>query len=147
MADVLHFDLVSPERRLASFDAREVRVPGAEGQLTAMPDHTPVITTLRPGLVVVTGTDGSTSAYAVTGGFAEITQDSAAVLAERAYPATAENRAEIEAHLEAARKKVADVEPEHRDAAELFVQDLVELMDDMSDARGISTSAGAPGPA
>ncbi len=147
MADVLHFDLVSPERRLASFDAREVRVPGAEGQLTAMPDHAPVITTLRPGLVVVTGTDGSTSAYAVTGGFAEITPGGASVLAERAYPATADNRGEIEPHLEAARKKAAEAEPEHRDAAELFVEDLVQLMDDMSNARGIPTGAGAPGPA
>jgi F-type H+-transporting ATPase subunit epsilon len=131
MADTLHFDLVSPERRLAAFDAREVRLPGAEGQLTAMPDHAPVITTLRPGLVVVTGTDGATSTYAVTGGFAEITQDGAAVLAERAYAATADNRPEIEAHLEEARKKAAEAAPEHKDAAELMVEDLVQLMDDM----------------
>jgi len=131
MADTLHFDLVSPERRLAAMEAREVRLPAAEGQMTAMPDHTPVITTLRPGLVVVTGTDGATSSYAVTGGFAEITQESAAVLAERAYPATAENREALDTLLAEARAKVEAAEADHKDAAQLFVDDLVQLMDDM----------------
>ena len=36
MADTLQFDLVSPERRLASFEAREVQIPGADGDMTAM---------------------------------------------------------------------------------------------------------------
>src|SRR6056297_1714342 len=129
MADTLQFELVSPERRLASLEAREVRLPASEGQITALPDHAPVITTLRPGMVVVVDANGQTSQYAVTGGFAEIGEKGASVLAERAYPATGENRADIEAHLEAARKKAADAPEEHRDAAQLIVDDLVELMD------------------
>ena len=48
---MMQFDLVSPERKLASFEASEVLIPGAEGDMTAMPDHMPVITTLRPGIV------------------------------------------------------------------------------------------------
>ena len=44
----LQFDLVSPERRLASLEATEVRVPGADGDMTAMADHAPTITTPRP---------------------------------------------------------------------------------------------------
>lgn len=131
MADTMHFDLVSPERRLDSYEAREVRLPGAEGQLTAMPDHAPVITTLRPGLVVVTAADGAVKSYAVTGGFAEITQDGTAVLAERAYTASADNKAEVEAHLEAARRKAEEAPEEHRDAAHLLVDDLVQLIEDM----------------
>ena len=39
MATTMQFDLVSPERRLASMQASEVRIPGAEGDLTAMPGH------------------------------------------------------------------------------------------------------------
>jgi F-type H+-transporting ATPase subunit epsilon len=131
MANTMQFDLVSPERRLASLEAREVRLPAGEGQMTAMPDHAPVITTLRPGVVTVVGTDGSTSSFAVTGGFAEITPEGASVLAERALPATAENRAAIEAHLAEARKRAEAAEPEHKDMAQLLVDDLVQLMDDM----------------
>ena len=39
MADPMKFDLVSPERRLASLDATEVQLPGADGDLTAMAGH------------------------------------------------------------------------------------------------------------
>ncbi|MEO1689010.1 MAG: F0F1 ATP synthase subunit epsilon, partial [Pseudomonadota bacterium] len=54
-----------------------------DGDMTAMPDHSPVITTLRPGVLRAMGADGE-QAYAVTGGFAEISAESASVLAEEA---------------------------------------------------------------
>jgi F-type H+-transporting ATPase subunit epsilon len=85
MADTMQFDLVSPERKLASVQAREVRIPGADGDLTAMPGHAPLITTLRPGLLTVVGPEGTVD-YAVTGGFAEVSPEGVTVLAERALP-------------------------------------------------------------
>ena len=85
MADTMQFDLVSPERRLASGQATAVRIPGADGDLTAMPDHAPVVATLRPGILSV-DMDGGTEDYAVTGGFAQVTADGATVLADEALP-------------------------------------------------------------
>lgn len=81
---VMQFELVSPERKLASTEASEVQIPGMEGDFTAMPDHAPVITTLRPGYLVVTGPSG-TEEYFVTGGFAEVSPTGTSVLAERAF--------------------------------------------------------------
>ncbi len=130
MADTMHFDLVSPERRLASGEAKSVQIPGAEGQLTAMPDHAPLITTLRPGILRVEMTDG-VQEFAVTGGFAEITPEGTSVLAERAYLRSADNRAEIEAQLEEARAKAAQAPAEHKDMAELLVADMADLLNDM----------------
>lgn len=86
MADTMQFDLVSPERSLASVPVREVRLPGSDGDLTAMPGHAPTIVTLRPGMVILVGADGTTSEFAVTGGFAEINADSVSLLAERGHP-------------------------------------------------------------
>ncbi len=83
MADTMQFDLVSPERRLASVQATEVQLPGSAGDMTAMPGHAPTITTLRPGIVTIVSPEG-TDEYAITGGFAEITATSASVLAEYA---------------------------------------------------------------
>ena len=40
----MQFELVSPERKLASVAASEVQLPGAEGDFTAMPDHSPTST-------------------------------------------------------------------------------------------------------
>jgi len=85
MADKIQFDLVSPERSLASLEVNAVRIPGADGDMTAMPDHAPLITTLRPGILRVEGPQG-TSEFVVTGGFAEIGAEGISVLAERAIP-------------------------------------------------------------
>jgi len=85
MADTMHFSLVSPERSLAAMQVTEVQIPGAEGDLTAMPAHAPTITTLRPGLLRASGPEG-VSEYLVTGGFAEIGAEGVTVLAERAMP-------------------------------------------------------------
>lgn len=84
MADTMQFDLVSPERRLTSIQAREVRIPGTDGDMTVMAGHAPVITTLRPGILKVVGTEGEAE-FTVTGGFAEITGESCTVLAERSH--------------------------------------------------------------
>ena len=57
MADSLNFDLVSPERSLASFEATSVQIPGSEGDMTAMANHEPVLTTLRPGILSVSAAE------------------------------------------------------------------------------------------
>ena len=85
MAGTLQFDLVSPERRLASLAATEVQIPGAEGDMGVMEGHAPVITTLRPGVLRATSAEGVKS-YVVSGGFAEITATGISVLAEQAVP-------------------------------------------------------------
>ena len=85
MAGTVQFDLVSPERLLLSVHAAEVHIPGADGDLTAMADHMPLITTLRPGVLKVAGPEGDKE-FVVTGGFAEINPEGVSVLAERAIP-------------------------------------------------------------
>ncbi len=95
MADTLQFDLVSPERRLSSVQAREVQIPGSAGDLTAMAGHAPTITTLRPGVLRVVHA-GGTDEFVVLGGFAEITATGVSVLAEQAL-----RRAEVTPELRA----------------------------------------------
>ena len=80
MAETLTFELVSPARRLASAEAEAVTIPGMEGDLTAMVNHAPFLSTLRPGYVVVRN-GGSEERYFVTGGFAEISDNTVSVLA------------------------------------------------------------------
>ena len=79
----MQFELVSPERNLASLDAASVKVPGADGDMTVMIGHAPTITMLRPGLLRVEVND-AVQEFVVTGGFAEIGATGMSVLAERA---------------------------------------------------------------
>lgn len=126
MATTMQFDLVSPERALASLQASAVQIPGADGDMTAMPDHAPTITTLRPGVLTVEGPDG-TSSYAVTGGFAEINAEGTSVLAEKAI-ATADITAEdMDALIAAAKDAAENAAAENKDAADKTLADMEAL--------------------
>ena len=125
----LQFDLVSPERRLASVEATEVQIPGADGDMTAMADHAPTITTLRPGILRVTHA-GGTDDYVVVGGFAEITANTVSVLAEQALP-------KGEVTQEVYTKMIEEAKAAHANAKEVFVNepgpvdDAAKLISDM----------------
>ena len=130
MADTVQFDLVSPERLLASVEAKEVQIPGAEGDMTAMPDHSPLITTLRPGIVKVVGTGGD-SEYVVSGGFAEINGTSISVLAERAIPRSEITQGQYKAMVDEAEERLTHAqdasanEPGQVDEAAKLLADMV----------------------
>ena len=126
MADTMQFDLVSPERMLVSGEAKSVLIPGAEGDMVAMPDHAPIITTLRPGILSVEMADG-TQEFVVTGGFAEISATGASVLAEEAMPKADVSGDFIEAKVEAAKAAAADASAEALDAANKRLADLEAL--------------------
>ncbi|MEM6748712.1 MAG: F0F1 ATP synthase subunit epsilon [Pseudomonadota bacterium] len=136
MADTVQFDLVSPERILSSVQASEVQIPGADGDMTAMADHAPVITTLRPGFVRVSGPDGS-SDYVVTGGFAEIGAEGISLLAEQAVPRDEFNQdvfsaliADAKTRLEKA-KAAADTDGAAVDEAEKLLADMAAVGDEI----------------
>ncbi|NBO21551.1 MAG: F0F1 ATP synthase subunit epsilon [Rhodobacteraceae bacterium] len=123
MAATLQFDLVSPERRLASVAVTEVMIPGADGDMTAMAGHAATVTTLRPGILTAQGADGAKS-YVVTGGFAEITGAGVSVLAERAVPLAEATPALFDSLIADAREAAAG---QDRDAADKIVADLLAL--------------------
>jgi F-type H+-transporting ATPase subunit epsilon len=135
MADTMQFDLVSPERRVASLEVTSVQIPGADGDMTAMPGHAPLITTLRPGILSVESTGGKQE-YVVTGGFAEIGEN-LSVLAERALPREEMTQETFDAILEEARaalntaKEVFVNEPGPVDDAAKLLSDMVAIGGDI----------------
>ena len=86
MAEKLKFDLVAPERLLMSTEADMVIVPGAEGDFGVLAGHAPVMSTVRVGVIEVTGSEGGDTRIFVRGGFAEVTPAGLTVLAEEAVP-------------------------------------------------------------
>ena len=130
MADTMQFDLVSPERNLLSVPVREVRLPGTEGDLTAMPGHAPAIVNLRPGLVTVIAADGSETEFAVTGGFVEITNDSVSLLAERGLPRAEMTQTVFNDMMAQAQRRVTAAK-ERTTAGEDIVMAAVKLLADM----------------
>jgi len=128
MANTMQFDLVSPERRLASLETTAVQIPGADGDLTAMPGHAPVIINLRPGILKVESPSGNID-YVVTGGFAEI-GEGLSVLAERALPLEELSQDAFDEILEEAKVMYKKVEEEFQNQPGP-VDDAAKLLSDM----------------
>lgn len=105
MADLLHFELVSPERLLSSGKVAMVVVPGAEGDFGVLPGHAPVMSTIRPGAIAIYEADSNTLTRRifVDGGFAEVTPEGLTILAESATPVSDIDPAKVATELAAAR--------------------------------------------
>jgi F-type H+-transporting ATPase subunit epsilon len=108
MADKVQFELVSPERLLISRDVGMVVVPGSEGDFGVLPDHAPLISTVRPGVIEVYD-DGQTISdrIFVAGGFAEVTAERCTVLATEAVPVKDIDRAAAQAELTSLQNELA----------------------------------------
>lgn len=128
----MQFDLVSPERAVASMQATAIQIPGADGDMTVMADHAPTITTLRPGILRVDA-GGTNHEYVVTGGFAEISAQGVSVLAERAVPKGDMTQADMDTMFDDAQdyyartKETFQNEPGPVDDAAKLLADMVAM--------------------
>jgi len=127
MAEMLNFELVSPERKLASTEAEAVTIPGMMGDLTAMANHAPFLTNMRPGYVVIR-TGAAETGYFVTGGFAEISDNTVSVLAEEAVEKASVNRSYIEEKIGQAEQALAEATPHRKQAAFQKLNDYKALL-------------------
>ena len=79
----ISFDLVSPVQLLFNDEVGMIIVPGKDGDIGALPGHSKLLSSLRPGRVMVYGEDKNLlKSFFVTGGFVEINPDKCIVLAE-----------------------------------------------------------------
>ena len=79
----ISFDLVSPENLIFNDEVGMIIVPGKDGDLGILPGHSKVMSSLRPGRVMVYGENKSLlKSFFVSGGFAEINPEKCIVLAE-----------------------------------------------------------------
>ncbi|MEM1159674.1 MAG: F0F1 ATP synthase subunit epsilon [Pseudomonadota bacterium] len=122
MAETMTFELVSPAKKLASAEAEAVTIPGMEGDLTAMANHAPFLTTLRPGVVTVRN-GSSEERYVVTGGFAEISDNTVSVLAEQAVEGAAADTAWLDERIAEAEKALEEASEDRKQAARQRVDD------------------------
>ena len=120
--DKVEFELVSPEKLLLSREVDMVVIPGAEGDMGVLPQHSPVITTVRPGTIVVYEGGAVTDRIFIAGGFAEVSDNRCTVLAEEAMPVEDIDKASAEQALSDARDDVdAAKNDSQRNAAETAV--------------------------
>ena len=111
MADnKVEFELVSPEKLLLTRAVDMVVVPGAEGDMGVLPRHSPTITTVRPGTIVVYEGGAVSDRIFIAGGFAEVSDNRCTVLAEEAMPIEDIDKAAAQQSLADAREDISSAD-------------------------------------
>ncbi len=101
-----HFELVSPEKLIFAGEVEAVVVPGSEGEFTVLKDHSPLMSTLKPGVISVEAPGVKTKLF-VRGGFADVAPTGLTILAEYAIPLEELDAAKLGADIAAAEADVA----------------------------------------
>ena len=97
----ISFDLVSPENLIFNDDVGTIIVPGKDGDLGVLPGHSQVMSSLRPGRVMVYSEDKNlVKSFFVSGGFAEINPEKCIVLAESVVELNSLDKSSIEKEIE-----------------------------------------------
>ncbi|MEP6944791.1 MAG: F0F1 ATP synthase subunit epsilon [Acidobacteriota bacterium] len=132
---MLRLEIVTPEKRVLDADVDSVTVPTASGEAGILPNHAPMISALRPGILSYTN-KGNTERLAVAGGFLEVNANKVAVLADSAQTADEIDVAAARADRESAEKALAA-------AASLSIEDNIPVRErlDLANIR-IQLSAG-----
>ena len=80
-------DIVTQERTVFSQQVASVSLPGSEGRMGILPNHSALLTTLSFGEVSVRHANGEEEHFAIGGGYAEVQPDHVVVLADSAEQA------------------------------------------------------------
>lgn len=126
MSEAFSFEVVSPEALVLGGEAVAVDVPGAEGYFTAMANHAPFMTTVKPGVINVKMEDGSVERIFVRGGFADVSPSGLTVLAEHATLVKDLDVKVLEEHIQKVREDLAELEGERRIKMERILTQLEE---------------------
>lgn len=119
---MLHLEIITPDETVYDGDATSVTLSTADGEITVLPGHVPLMTTLVPGVAIVRF-EGNEQYFAISGGIVEIDGASIRVLARTADRADALEEAAIEQAKAAAEKLVS----ERRHDAEGFAEAVAVL--------------------
>ncbi len=126
MSEAFTFELVSPEALVLGGEASEVVVPGAEGYFTVMANHSPFMTTVKPGVVDVKMSDGEAKRIFVRGGFADVSPAGFTLLAEQATLLEDLDMADLDKDIATARDEIAALEGDRKSKAEAMLAQLEE---------------------
>ena len=103
---MLKLEIVTPERKVVDVQVDSVTVPTASGDAGILPQHAPLVSALRPGVLAYTR-GGNIERVLISGGFVEVNQDRVSLLADSAETADEIDPAAARIQRETAEKSLA----------------------------------------
>jgi F-type H+-transporting ATPase subunit epsilon len=108
MADKVHFEIVTPSKLLTAEEADMVVVPGDDGDFGVLLGHSPLLSSVRPGVIDVHEDGAVRTRYFIAGGFAEVDSEKCVVLADEAMAVSDLDKTAAQQRLEAAQQALMD---------------------------------------
>ena len=104
---MLNLEIVTPEKKVVDETVDSVRVPTAKGEIGILPNHAPLISSLRAGILSYS-TGGSSDEMVISGGFVEVSGDKVSILADIAERSDEVDTENAKAEREAAQKVLGE---------------------------------------
>jgi len=121
----ISFDLVSPENLIFNDEVGMIIVPGKDGDFGVLPGHSKVMSSLRPGRVMVYGEDNNLlKAFFVSGGFADVNPEKCIVLVESVDEINTIEKQSIEKEIEKLSGQETDVAKDQLEIAKAKIEAL-----------------------
>ncbi|HCK32062.1 MAG: ATP synthase F1 subunit epsilon [Micavibrio sp.] len=121
--NAIQFELVSPEARLMDEPAVMVVLPGTDGDIGVLPEHSPLVSTMRAGVVSIYKENKTTVTDQIflAGGFADVTGERVTVLAEEAIPVSKIDIEEVQKQIDAYKADLANGSDKTHEAEHLAI--------------------------
>ncbi|WP_265444917.1 F0F1 ATP synthase subunit epsilon [Flexivirga meconopsidis] len=79
----LNVEIVAPDRKVWSGEAKQLSARTVEGEIGILPGHSPMLAVLGNGEVHIDPVDGKRSTITIDGGFISVDKDQVRLVAER----------------------------------------------------------------
>jgi F-type H+-transporting ATPase subunit epsilon len=130
----INFEIVTPERTLLKTKIFQVTVPTQEGDITVLPEHSPLVSNLKTGVLEIVKEDGSLEIMSVSGGFLEVLLDKVVVLADNADRAQEIDKKETDKARQRAEDALKNLRDDDR---EMFAEISSQLERELAKTRSI----------
>jgi F-type H+-transporting ATPase subunit epsilon len=106
MSDKFTVEIISPDKSILNSEANEVTIPSYEGQMGILKNHIPLITFLRPGIILIKSQEEKK--YYVEEGTVEFSNDNLLILTSTAKELSSLDKNSVDDLLNQAEKKLSN---------------------------------------
>lgn len=131
----IKFEIVTPERLVSSEEILQVTVPTESGEITILPNHIPLVSLLKPGVLEIKRLDQSFDIMSISGGFIEVLSNKIVILAD-----TAERAEDLDENkIKAAQLRAEELKKNASNADEVqFTAVTAQLESELARSRALS---------
>lgn len=123
MEDItFHLDVVSGVGSMYSGRVRAMSITGSEGELGIRHGHTPLITTIKSGMISLVDAEGKEDQIYLAGGILEVQPEDVIVLADTALRADDIDEAKAQEAMKAAREAISRTNAGDKDYTQAFIK-------------------------